>query len=113
MISWEMYSDPLIASPPRAPLPDPGQNPNWYSEVWHKYPQSTSLHPMHFGAVFKAKSDFRVILNDISRTRIHTGGKFTAEQVHDYGQRMKTWYNYLPKILSPKHIALPAHLMLQ
>ena len=113
VLSWEMYSEPLISAPPQAPLPDPAQDPKWYGEVWYKYPQSKSLDPMHFGSIFKARSDFRVILHDISKTRMSTGGRFTAEQVHDFGQRMKTWYTYLPRVLSPKHIALPAHLMLQ
>jgi hypothetical protein len=112
-MSWEMFTIPQTSTPPKAPLPDPLQNGSWYGEVWYRYPLSTSVLPMNFGHVFKVTSDFRVILNDITRVRVQTKGKYTAAQVANFGSRLRAWYTSMPTMLSPRHIVLPAHFMLQ
>ncbi|KAI7770812.1 hypothetical protein LZL87_004599 [Fusarium oxysporum] len=46
------------------PLPDPDRDPDWFKEIWLKYPSSSTLVPLRLGLVFKAKMSFSVVLNE-------------------------------------------------
>ncbi|KAF4495394.1 nitrate assimilation regulatory nirA [Fusarium agapanthi] len=45
-------------------LPDPDRDPDWFGEIWLKYPSSSTLVPLRIGLVFKAKMSFSVVLNE-------------------------------------------------
>ncbi|KAK7973482.1 hypothetical protein PG988_007616 [Apiospora saccharicola] len=64
---------PLLKQPPHDPLPDPAKEAQWYGEIWLKYPSSQVLTPAYFGYGFKAKCDFRLIMNDFCHAAYSTG----------------------------------------
>jgi len=75
------------------------------------------LYSTQFGSVFKAKADFRVILNELG-LRLFPGQKSPADRLSDeeiagFYSRFEGWYQELPESLSPHKAVLPAHLKLQ
>jgi hypothetical protein len=110
------FEPPLIHTPPDIPLPDPSADPEWYGEMWIKYPMNQKLLPTYFGYLFKAKADFRVIMNDIA---LHYFGKsestpkLNLQKVKGFHSRLRNWYDKLPEPLTARRIVLPSHLMLQ
>ena len=119
MQCYHILAAPLIKEPPKASLPDPQENPAWYGEFWIKYSLNQTLYPMDFGYVFKAASEFCVIINRISLEFFdHKGGKGEAAQpshktVTDFIGDCTAWYTSLPDPLTPKKIVFPSQLTLQ
>ncbi|KAG7404268.1 Nitrogen assimilation transcription factor nirA [Fusarium oxysporum f. sp. rapae] len=101
LFAWQSHSSyhfckhPAISSPPPMPLPDPDEHPKC--------------------RFFKAKAEFLVILNEVA-LQIFDGverePEATAQNLSELRSRMHSWYNKLPKCLTPTTIALPAHLKL-
>lgn len=106
---------PLFKEPPIYPLPDPSESALWYGEVWLKYPLSHSLVPSNFGQMYKAKSQFRVIMNEFCQTAYIKGqdSKVTLELANELLYKLKSWFDALSGSLLPKTIALPGQLQLQ
>lgn len=106
---------PLLTEPPIYPLPDPSQNALWYGEVWLKYPLSHSLIPSNFGQMYKAKSQFRVIMNEFCQAAYmkKTESMMTLRIADELVHKLQDWFNGLPASLLPKTIALPGQLQLQ
>jgi hypothetical protein len=94
-------------------LPDPSANPAWYGEIWTRYPLSPTLSQAHFGHYFKAISDFRVILSEISHASFGKESKLPAQQAISFARRLITWFETLPTALNPKYTVLPAHFLMQ
>jgi hypothetical protein len=111
-----MCEPPIIQRPPDIPLPDPSTYPEWYGEIWIKYPLSQKLFPSHFGRLFKAKAELRVILNEICFQHFGRTGpspKFSQQHANNFHSRLRVWYRGLPKPLTPENIVLPSQLQLQ
>lgn len=104
---------PLLSQPPDWTLPDPVTEAQWYGEIWVRYPLETYLLPSHFGHVFRARSAFRIIMNDACQAAYSTGSEITLARANELLTRLKTWFACLPDILQPKSLALPGHLQLQ
>lgn len=104
---------PLLKYPPNWALPDPSQDGNWYGEIWLKYPLTDTLSPSYFGSVFRAKSHFRIIMNEFCCTAYSEGSQVTVDKAYELLNKLKHWYHGLPGPLQPKTIVLPAHLQLQ
>lgn len=104
---------PLLRKPPDQPLPDPSENVGWYGEIWVRYPANQNLSPSHFGHMFKARSHFRVLMNEACHIAYTKGSKMTLEQASGLYSRLRSWYDGLPRPLQPKTIVLPGHLQLQ
>lgn len=106
---------PLLKEPPIYPLPDPSENALWYGEVWLKYPLSRSLVPSNFGQMYKAKSQFRVIMNEFCQMAFIQGQEsmVTIDLANKFLYKLINWFNGLPKSLLPRTIALPGQLQLQ
>jgi hypothetical protein len=106
---------PLLKKPPIYPLPDPSENALWYGEVWLKYPLSHNLVPSNFGQMYRAKSQFRVIMNEFCQTAYIEGeeSKVTVDIANELLYKLQSWFNGLPGSLLPKTIALPGQLQLQ
>lgn len=111
-------TQPLLKAPPKAPLPDPDRDPDWFGEIWLKYPSSSTLVPLQVGLVFKAKMSFSVVLNEIMLETqedstdsylFQNGGKTILEIL----ERLDTWYKSMPEPLSPTKIVTPSQLKIQ
>ncbi|QGI77169.1 hypothetical protein CEK25_003898 [Fusarium fujikuroi] len=116
-LSYQFMTQPLLTAPPKTPLPDPEHGPNWYSEIWLKYPSSSTLVPLRIGLVFKAKMSFSVLLNEAmlevdkdstDSYLFQNGGKNIVEMT----ERLDAWYKSMPEPLSPTKIVSPSQLKL-
>ncbi|KAL6907142.1 hypothetical protein GGI43DRAFT_420896 [Trichoderma evansii] len=112
LVSFSFLIPPLLTKPPIYPLPNPSENALWYGEVWLNYPLSHSLVPSHFGLMYKAKSYFRVIMNEFCQIAYTEGSEVTLEIANELLYKLRSWFNSLPGPLSPKQIALPGQLQL-
>lgn len=113
LVGFSFMFPPLLRKPPEQPLPDPSENAEWYGEIWVNYPANQNLSPSYFGHMFKARSQFRVIMNEACHIAYTKGSKMTLEQADGLYSRLRTWYKGLPGPLQPKTIVLPGHLQLQ
>lgn len=104
---------PLLSDPPDWRLPDPSKEPEWYGEIWVKYPVSSHLLPSYFGQVFRARSQFRVIMNEACQIAYSKDSEMTLCKANEFLSRLKAWYDSLSGPLLPKSIVLPGHLQLQ
>ncbi|RKK78612.1 hypothetical protein BFJ69_g5365 [Fusarium oxysporum] len=106
---------PLLKAPPKTPLPDPDRDPEWFGEIWLKYPSSSTLVPLRLGLLFKAKMRFSVVLNkamlevekDSTDSYLFRNG---ATRIIKIAERMDTWYKAMPEPLSPTQIVSPSQL---
>ncbi|KAI9148245.1 Dehydrogenase orsE [Paramyrothecium foliicola] len=112
LVAFSFNIRPTLTAPPTWHLPNPLQDSQWYGEVWVKYPLSHSLAPTYFGQVFKARSLFRVIMNEFCYIHFSEGSQITHTAADGLYLRLTRWYNNLPKSLQPEMIVLPGHLQL-
>lgn len=112
LVGFSFMHAPLLKTPPVEPLPDPLEDPEWFGEIWVKYPSSQSLSPSSFGHVFHAKSQFRIIMNEFCEAAYSKDSTITLEQAYQLRSRLITWYLGLPASLCAKTIVLPAQLQL-
>ncbi|KAI1071540.1 hypothetical protein LB507_005250, partial [Fusarium sp. FIESC RH6] len=118
LYNWETLSAfsfifrPLIKEPPIWKLPDPSKDSLWYGEIWVNYPLNHGLSPLHLGEVIRARSQFRIIMNEYSDIAYTAGSKVEIYLAHHFRRRMENWYNNLPESLTPKRIVLPGQLQI-
>ncbi|KAK1247711.1 hypothetical protein MKX07_000599 [Trichoderma sp. CBMAI-0711] len=112
LVSFSFMFSPLIKEPPTWKLPDPSKDPSFYGEIWLKYPLSKNLSPSYFGQIFRAKSQFRLIMHDFAMAAYTEGSQVTVDKAYELRQRLLRWYEALPAQLQPRTIVLPAHLQL-
>ncbi|KAK4101616.1 hypothetical protein N658DRAFT_558748 [Parathielavia hyrcaniae] len=113
--SYHYAKPPPLKTPPQVPLPDPLSEPQWYGELWLKYPLSQTRLPTYHGLLFKAKADFWTILNEVSSlTFSHHGSPSTlpVNKTLLFYNKLTAWLHNLPEPLTPKKIVLPQHLKL-
>ena len=103
----------MLKKPPDWPLPDPSEDVQWYGEIWVKYPIAHSLVPSYFGQVFRARCQFRVIMNEFCHLAYSNGSSVTFDKANELHSQLRGWYDGLPLKLLPKSIVLPGHLQLQ
>jgi hypothetical protein len=113
LVGFSFMISPLLKKPPEFPLPDPSEDPQWYGEIWAKYPLNQSLSPSYFGHVFRVRSQFRIIMNEYCQVAYSKGSKVDLGKANELHSRLKTWFDGLPDPLLPKKIVLPGHLQLQ
>jgi hypothetical protein len=113
LVGFSFMFKPLLRQPPDWSLPEPSKDGKWYGEVWVKYPLSHHLLPSYFGQVFRAKSQFRVIMNKFCQAAYSKGAGVTLNKAYDLLSQLKTWYEGLSGPLLPKAIVLPGQLQLQ
>ncbi|KAF5538341.1 nitrate assimilation regulatory nirA [Fusarium mexicanum] len=114
-LSYQFMTQPLLKAPPKTLLPDPDRDPDWFGEIWLKYPSSLTLVPLKIGLVFKAKMSFSVALNEAmleiqedstDSYLFQNGGK----KVIEITKRLDAWYKSMPEPLSPTKIVSPSQL---
>lgn len=104
---------PLLKTPPDWPLPDPSIDAQFYGEVWVKYPLTHSLLPSYFGHVFRARSQFRVIMNEFCQVAFSQYSEINLGKAIELRARLQDWYDGLAGPLLSTTIVLPGHLQLQ
>ncbi|KAH6884387.1 hypothetical protein B0T10DRAFT_493135 [Thelonectria olida] len=112
LVAFSFMLPPLLKKPPIWPLPDPSQDAQWYGEIWVKYPLNRSLSPSYFGHIFGARSQFRVIMNEVCEAAYSKDSEITLDKANRFRKRLEWWYNGLPGPLQPRTIVLPGHLQL-
>jgi hypothetical protein len=113
--SYHYLQPPPLREPPQSPLPDPLEQPQWYAEMWVRYPLSQSPVPTHHGLVFKARADFWAIVNDASLltfSHVRPPSKLPVNQTLEFYNKLRAWEQNLPEPLTPKKIVLPHQLKL-
>ncbi|KAF5229279.1 hypothetical protein FANTH_14269 [Fusarium anthophilum] len=114
-LSYQFMTQPLLKAPPKTPLPDPDRDPDWFGEIWLKYPSSSTLAPLNIGLVFEAKMNFSVVLNEAmleiqedstDSYLLQNGGK----KIIEITKRLDAWYKSMPEPLSPTKIVSPSQL---
>jgi hypothetical protein len=116
MQSYHYFKPPLLLNKLPHPLPDVAAEPDWYSELWLRYPLDQQPYPMGFGHGMKALSELRVIMNDICAVSFHQSvnpAKIEWEQAVQFRKRLQKWYDALPDAISHSKLLFPAHLKLQ
>lgn len=111
-ISFAFHRLPTVPDPPTTPLPSPAENPQWYGELWLRYPHSNARYPFRYGYIFKALAELMVILHDASKFLFSSPPLATTEALATTCARFTQWYAGLPPSLLPRNIALPAQLRL-
>ncbi|EUC50478.1 hypothetical protein COCMIDRAFT_32300 [Bipolaris oryzae ATCC 44560] len=111
-IAWQYLRPPVLVEPPKAALPDPATNSAWYGEIWTRYPLSQTLSPTHHAHYFKAITDFRVIVCELSHASFGNDSPLSAQQAMIFVRRFLSWFKALPTVLEPKNIVLPAHFLM-
>ncbi|PVH95428.1 putative C6 transcription factor [Periconia macrospinosa] len=112
LVGFSFLFAPLLNCPPQWDLPDPLNEPDWYGEVWVKYPLSGRLVPLSFGQVIKGRSEFRVIMNEACQVAYKKDSTMTLSKANELLSRLRSWYNGLPEVLTPRFIVFPGHLQL-
>lgn len=113
---YVMFDVPVIKNPPDIALPDPLVDPEWYGQIWIRYPLSPRPVSTHFGHLFKACAHIRVIMNDICLQyfgKPASSFQVALDQALGFHSRLKDWQNALPGPLIPERIVYPSHFMLQ
>ncbi|KAK0747338.1 hypothetical protein B0T21DRAFT_405976 [Apiosordaria backusii] len=114
--TYHLFEKPLLDNPPEVPLPAITEDPSWYGEVWLKYPLEGILYPSHYAEFHKAKTEFRVILNDISKVFHgepgHNRSPPPESKIAELYWRLQAWYAALPESLSPRAIVFTAQMKL-
>ena len=113
LTSFSFMHTPLIKKPPDDLLPDPSVDAYWYGEIWLKYPLNQSIMPSYFGQVFRAKCQFRIVMNEFCQDAYSEGSAMTIDRANELYSQLRSRYHALPAPLLPKTIVLPGHLQLQ
>src|ERR1700753_541078 len=111
-----MFDKPVIKKPPEIPLPDPSVDPEWYGQIWIKYPMSPTPFSTYFGHMFKATAELRIIMNEICLQcfgKSQPSTQLTSDQALDFHFQLKDWYDNLPGSFTPGRIVFPSQFMLQ
>jgi hypothetical protein len=116
MVSFYFFKEPRLKHPPPIDLPDPTNDPDFYGEVWIRYPQDKRSFPIYFGQVFKACIRLRIILNEIATALFsddQVKKSLTTDEANGFAHQLQVWFTALPAVISPTAIVLPNQLKVQ
>ncbi|KAF2633414.1 hypothetical protein BU25DRAFT_444169 [Macroventuria anomochaeta] len=110
-VSYYYRRAPFIRDPPAFAAPDPDVDPEWYGEVYVRYPLSPTVTRMQLDHVMRATIDLRIIMNDISLLQFasHEQKELSPAQVLEFKVRLDRFLQKLPPTLAPSRISLPCH----
>lgn len=112
--TYYFFRPPYLLHHPKTPLPDPIAQPEWYGDVWLRYPQSRILVPSNQGSTLKARAELHIILDDVSK-QIFTGPKtqLSLDDLLKFNTRLDAWFDNLPRLLTSSEIVYPTQIALQ
>lgn len=115
LVAFSFMQPSLLKYPPMEPLPHPTTDSDFFGEIWLHYPANINRNPSHFGDVFFARAQFRIIMNDFCNLAYHREKRLgiPLEDAYRFHSRLEAWYDGLPPNLTPRQIVLPFHLQLQ
>ncbi|KAI2631054.1 hypothetical protein GGR54DRAFT_628061 [Hypoxylon sp. NC1633] len=113
--AWQRFYftlPPFIRDPPAYPLPDPTLDPEWYGEIWIRYPLSQKIFPINVGCIVKSNFDLRKLMNDMAAELFEEDEPplVTAEKILDCKSRLDMWFTELPEPLTPTKVVFPDHI---
>ncbi|KAF4420540.1 nitrate assimilation regulatory nirA [Fusarium acutatum] len=116
-VNYSFRTPVCFNEPPKIPLPDANQHPEWYGEIWVKYPQTPHLVPLMHAQLQRARFEFGVLVNMVSRKLFNPINGAVEEHrdsvILDIIARLKSWYAALPPSMAPQNIAFPSQLKQQ
>lgn len=111
--SFHFRHQPRLRNSPAVPLPDPVQDPDWYGEVWVRYPLSQTLSRILIGPVIRERCRLRMIMSSAAQVYYEEKAQVTQEMAGSYAHLLDAWYSQLPECLKPNWIVQPSHFQLQ
>ncbi|KAI0381668.1 hypothetical protein F5Y04DRAFT_288489 [Hypomontagnella monticulosa] len=113
LATFHTFQPPLVKDPPTRPLPNLDDAAAYYGEIWVKYPLGHDPVPIFNGLGFRAISQFRVIMNEItalSYTEPRNFNRMSLNTAIEFRSRLIHWYEGLPEPLRAHNAVLPSHL---
>lgn len=107
-----MAMPPLCQQPPVEVLPSWERAPEYFGEVWLRYPLDKRLWPLRSGLLFRAYADLFSLVNDANVRRLSVGRR-SEEDARNLYSRLTGWYSALPQSLRAETAVLPSQLNLQ
>lgn len=106
---------PFLKNPPAVPAPNPDLDPEWYGEIYVRYPLSPTITRMHLGHVMKATINLRIIMNEIALAQFSSYEpiQLSPNQVLGFKRRLEDLMQKIPAALMPSKIMLPCHFNVQ
>ncbi len=106
---------PLIREAPAFPLPDPTVDPQWYGEIWIRYPMSQTVYPVHLGTTIKCNFELRKMMNAMASELFEEDKPpiVTPGEILECKSRLDMWFTNLPDPLTPTKIVLPDQIKIQ
>ncbi|KAF4997003.1 hypothetical protein FGRMN_4143 [Fusarium graminum] len=99
-LSFQFMTEPLLHAPPKTAVPDLDRDPEWFGEIWLKYPSGSTLVPL------------RAMLGTHEHSSADFLSRHGAAGIIDITKKLEHWYHNLPEILLPSNIVFPSHLKL-
>lgn len=93
-VCYHNFRPPLVSEAPTCPLPDPDVEPDYYGDVRIKFPGSDSATSISNGAVFKAVSKFRKIMNEVAQKSFkepQSSTYITLSDAYEAYEKLQTW----------------------
>ncbi|KAI0157229.1 putative C6 transcription factor [Xylariaceae sp. FL1272] len=88
LVAFSSMIPPLLTTPPDYPLPDIPENAAY------------SPSPSHFGQVLRAKSQFKVVMNDFCHIAYSKGSKVTAKKANSLRSQLSIYIYYYNQLLA-------------
>lgn len=116
ILAFHLRRSPSLITPPSWPQPEYDRAAMTFGEIYIAYPGYKDTVPMNIGSTVVALMELFMLMNRITYDSFHKSAnenEFTSEQALAYRAKLITWFNRLPKSLSPVNIVLPCALKLQ
>jgi hypothetical protein len=115
MIKYYFHERPSIAKPPADTLPE---DPQWYPEIYLRYPPIETLIPMRLGSSFKNKCLLRSIKNDITQRAfgedtVNRDTWLACVEADAFCSKLAAWFEALPEHLHSSRVVFPKDIGLQ
>lgn len=115
MYCYYFFRLPLVP-PPKFEVPHPETDPEWYGEIWIRYPGSAVATPLLYGHAFRETVRLRLIQADIATASfqqpIEKRG-LEYEMASNFKARLNEWFDALPPPFSSNKLVFPNHISLQ
>ncbi|PON25487.1 hypothetical protein TGAM01_v205781 [Trichoderma gamsii] len=106
---------PLCQKAPESPLPDPFEHPQWYGDIWFKFPSAPTMFSTHLSQYTWAKIQLWCIARDMASQMEELKARHAellATQVLAFCSKLAHWYRTLPRCMRPDRIVTPYQLQL-
>ncbi|XXG97941.1 hypothetical protein Hte_004257 [Hypoxylon texense] len=93
LAAFHTFQPPILKDPPARPLPDVDD----YGEIWVQYPLGREPIAMFNGLVFRAVSEFRVIMNEVAKLsfgRPKSSNRMSLDAAIGYRSRLSVCIHY-------------------